>query len=47
MGGGEFALGLVPRQRAAPPLLEDENTHTHTHDNMLQEALQLDRCQRT
>jgi hypothetical protein len=28
-GRGEFALWLVPRQRVAPPLLEDENTHTH------------------
>jgi hypothetical protein len=29
-GGGEFALRLVPRQRAAPPYWRTR-THTHTH----------------
>ncbi len=30
VGGGEFALWLVPRQRAAP-FYRRTRTHTHTH----------------
>jgi hypothetical protein len=32
VGGGEFALRLVPRQRAAP-FYRGTRTHTHTYDS--------------
>jgi hypothetical protein len=34
IGGGEFALRLVPRQRAAP-LYWRSQSHTHTHKHKL------------
>jgi hypothetical protein len=32
LGGGEFTLGMIPRQKEAPLYWRsDTHTHTHTH----------------